>query len=157
MSTAALATPSESGPVADLIFAATGFRTGAEAERHYQPHALPLKQGCYALHLPSGRAGQINGSCWIDSPQGRTVRGYGLSWDSEYAGSDLRRITPAQYHAMPGNCKITSYETGIHSFRPGQTVTSRTTWTQFLIAEVDHNTRMLVAADGRAISFDDAV
>ncbi len=105
--------PSEDGATAELIHAATGYRTGAEAERLYQPHALPLFVGGYALHLASGKAGRVSSLCRIETTQGRTVRGYGLSWDSEYVGSDLRRITPAQYRALPTECKITSYETGI--------------------------------------------
>lgn len=105
--------PAEDGATADLIHAVTGYRTGAEAERHYQPHLMALRPGCYVLHLPSGKVGRVTDLCRIENSQGRTVRGYGLAWDSEYEGAVLRRITPEQYRALPVECRITSHETGI--------------------------------------------
>ncbi len=101
--------PAASNGTASIIYAATGFFVGVAAENgSHQPHALPLRPGCYALHLASGKAGRINNKYRDES--GTT---YGIAYDSEFSGADLRRITPKQYKALPEECKIVSYETGI--------------------------------------------
>lgn len=110
--------PSDSKATASLIFSATGFLTGETvAELNYQPHTKKLCAGCYAIHIPSGKAGRVTGTAIEEREEmGRMkyTKVFGVAWDSEYPSSVLRRITPKQYSSLPEECKITSYETGIY-------------------------------------------
>lgn len=108
--------PAESPETAALIFSATGFKTGNNHESEYQPHAAKLCVGCYALHLPSGKAGRVNGTAveeTIECARPKFTRVFGIAYDCEYPSTVLRRITPKQYKALPNECKIVSGETGI--------------------------------------------
>lgn len=110
--------PATSKATASIIFGVTGFLTGETvAELDYQPHKLKLLAGCYALHIPSGKAGRVTGSALEEKEEmGRIkfTKVYGIAWDSEYPASVIRRITPKQYAALPEECKIVSPETGIY-------------------------------------------
>ncbi len=109
--------PAESAGLVSIIHSITGFLTGKDHADTYQAHKLTLLPNTYALHLPSGKAGRITGTAMQETEEGsrnRYKKVYGIAWDAEYDSTVLRRITPKQYKALPEECKITSYETGIY-------------------------------------------
>lgn len=99
-----------------IIHSTTGFLCGERHAGTFQPAKQPLRINVYALHLPSGKAGKINGGALepYEGEHGRRYRQvWGIAWDSEFPAELLRRITPKQYRALPDECKIVSTETGI--------------------------------------------
>lgn len=73
----------------------------------HRPYLKPLAVGCYAVIIATGKAGRVGGKArW----HGKTV--WGIDYASEYPTSELCRITPAEYHAMPATHKISATNQG---------------------------------------------
>lgn len=71
----------------------------------YRPYLKPIVANCYVVIIATGKAGQVTNKY----RNGSKVT-YGIAWDTEYTASELCRITPKEYHALPANRKITSYD-----------------------------------------------
>ena len=76
----------------------------------YKPFQKPLAVNGYAMIIEHGKAGRITNK-YVDENTRKTT--WGIAWDSEYTTSELARLTPAEYHALPESAKIVSYETGV--------------------------------------------
>jgi hypothetical protein len=73
-----------------------------------------IKPGCYAMILTTGKAGRITGKGY-----GRFQ--WGMSWSHDeytkapswktegFEPNEIRRISPAEYHSLPADRKITGY------------------------------------------------
>jgi hypothetical protein len=91
------------------------FRVKVLGERYADPvhffrhqATKPLAVNGYALILEHNKAGRITNKYRGD--QGTT---WGIAYDSEYTSRQLLRLSPEEYHALPEENKIVSYETGV--------------------------------------------
>lgn len=79
----------------------------AASKTEYVPFLRPLAVNGYAVIIATGKAGQITGKAkW----EGKTV--WGIAWASEYPASQLARLTPAEFHALPESHKISKENWG---------------------------------------------
>jgi hypothetical protein len=77
-------------------------------------HIAPITAGCYAVILATGKAGRITG-------KGFGRYDWGMAWShdeytqapswktEDFDPKEIRRITPAQYKALPASQQITAY------------------------------------------------
>lgn len=74
----------------------------------YLPFIKPIAVNGYAVIIATGKAGKI-GNKYRDDYRKIT---WGIDWASEYPSSELCRITPAEFHALPDYRKITEDNRG---------------------------------------------
>ena len=77
-------------------------------------HIAQITAGCYAVILATGKAGRITG-------KGLGRFDWGMAWSHDeykqspawktegFEANEIRRITPAQYKALPASRQITAY------------------------------------------------
>lgn len=61
----------------------------------------PLAINGFALIIANGMAGKVGNKY---RNEGKVT--WGIDWDGEYSASELCRLTPAEYHALPDDRKI---------------------------------------------------
>lgn len=81
--------------------------TNIAPKTEYKPYLRPLAVNGYAMIISLGKAGKIGNKYRND---GRTT--WGIDWAEEYTSSELSRLTPVEFHALPEEQKISKENRG---------------------------------------------